>query len=419
MVNLINRDPPGRLSCLHAFLRSLQARFGPNPFTGEAAKHQVGEKNNPIEFCTCAREYSKDTALIVGERKYCPFLRSASSLSYCYLVNSNKLDTQKSKSVGGAILSLEALGLVRRTLSNLKRLENARITTIGNSISQRSFFDPDVQTHYKQEIVNYGPIVGFLHLLDSLTQNSEIQHSDISQRLGRPNNNDRVKLSSGDEVTLKDGDAADARTRTSGTLQAWLTYTGYVSPNPSLAADFTSVDRMYCNPRIKLGYHRIFINRQKIKRFFETKPLVVRPLSYDFYIKGGGTAREYSQRTADGTQLENLALKEFSGKVRDRRFLLMLAYAKASSLEKGLNLRTLARLSNYRNSQFVVDTDTHERVIIGTEANFLTIAGAPFVRKDGETIYPRVRLDAQSISGENPFVAAAAEKIVSNGAIFV
>jgi hypothetical protein len=416
MVNLINRDPPGRLSCLHALLKSIQTKFGSNTFTGEAAKHQVGEKNNPINFCTCAQEYNKETALIVPEKKYCPFLQSASSQSFCYLVNSNKLDTQKSKSVGIAILSLEALGLVIRNLNGLNRLENARLTSAGNSIAQKSFFDAEVQNYYGEAVVNYGPIVGFLHILN-LKKRDVMQHSEVSQGLGRPNNNDRVKLSSGDNVKLNDGDAADARTRTSGTLQAWLTYSGYVSPNSTFASDFSVVDKFYSNPGNKLGYSRLFINRDKIEQFFENKPLVKHPLSYNFYIKGGGTAREYSQRTADGTQLENLALKEFSGKVRDRRYLLMLAYAKAASIEKGIDLRALAKLSNYKNSPFVVDVETHERIIEGTELDFLTIAGAPF-QKDGFVIHPIVKLDSQTISKESPATAAIIDSILANGAIF-
>lgn len=421
MVNLINRDPPGRLSCLHALLRSLERRFNTTKFTGDAAKHQVGADHNPIDYCTCAKEYSQSTALVLGEKRYCPFLQSGPSKSYCYLVNSNQLDTQKSKAVGLAITALEALGLVNRKLNALKRLETAKLTAEGIRISKYNFLDPEVQTFYRQQVVNYGPAVGFLHIVDTLLDKPEIRHSEISGYMGRPNNNDKVLLSSGDEVKLNDGDAQDARTRTSGALQAWLTYAGYINPKPTFFGDFSQVDEYYCNPENKLGYHRIFPNKKRIKQFFSAKPFVSRPLSYDFYIKGGGTAREYSQRSTDGIQLENMALKEFSSKVRNRRFLLMLAYAKASSLSKGLNLRTLANFSNFRDSPFVVNADTHERIMIETEVDFLTIAGAPFIRssKDFEVVYPRVTIDADVIAKESPFVATSVDRVTSKKGIFV
>lgn len=421
MVNLLNRDPPGRLSCLHAFLQSADSRFNANQFTGEDAKHIVGGKNNPIEYCTCARAYSKGTALVYGEKKYCPFLRAGSSKSYCYLVNSDKLDTQKSKAVGAAILALEALGLCKRTLTASKRLQNAGLTAAGNELSKHSFMNPLVKKYYEKEVVNYGPAVGFLHFADILTEEPEISHSKISKYMGRPNNFDKVVLSSGHEVVLNDGDAADARTRTTGALQAWLTYAGYTSPAPRQSDSFIEADEYYCDSRNKLGYPRIFLNKRKIAQFFEAKPLVIRPLSYDFYIKGVGTAREYSQRSRSGIQLENQTLKEFGSKVRNRRLLLMYAYSVASMKDKSLDLKSLAESSNFVNSQFVIDVDTHEKVIVDSEADFLLVAGAPFLRdpKNPEVIIPRAKLDTELLTRENPFLIPLIEQIVLTAGIIV
>jgi hypothetical protein len=421
MVNLLNRDPPGRLSCLHAFLQSVNFRFDNNTFTGEAAKHIVGGKNNPIEFCTCARAYSSDTALVYGEKKYCPFLRAGSSKSCCYLVNSDQLDTQKSKAAGAAILSLEALGLCKRTLTASKRLENARLTAAGADLSKSVFMTPKVKKYYEKEVVNYGPAVAFLHFADVLTEEPEISHSKISKYMGRPNNLDKVVLSSGDEVFLNDGDAADARTRTTGAIQAWLTYAGYLSPGPHSSDAFIEADQFYCDPRNKLGYNRIFLNKEKIAKFFEVKPLVTRPLSYDFYIKGTGTAREYSQRSKSGIQLENQTLKEYGAKVRNRRLLLIYAYGLASLKDKRLNLSALAKSSNFKNSPFVIDANTHENVIVESEADFLIIAGAPYLRDstNPEVISPRVKLDIEGISKESPFLISSVEQIVSSAGIIV
>lgn len=421
MVNLLNRDPPGRLSCLHAFLRSLDSRFNNNHFTGENAKHVAGGENNPIEYCTCARAYAKGTALVYGTEKYCPFLRAGSSKSYCYLVNSDELDTQKSKAVGAAILALEALGLCKRTLTAIKRLQSAKLTSAGTELSKHSFMNPVVKKYYEKEVVNYGPAVGFLHFADTLTEEPEISHSKISKYMGRPNNFDKVVLSSGHEVVLNDGDAADARTRTTGALQAWLTYSGYTSPAPIQSDAFNEADKYYCEPRNKLGYPRIFLNKRKIARFFEGKPFVTRPLSYDFYIKGVGTAREHSQRSHSGIQLENQTLKEFGAKVRNRRLLLMYAYSVASMKDKNLDLKSLAESSNFTNSQFVVDVDTHEKVLVETEADFLIIAGAPFLRdpKNPEVIIPRAKLDTEQLKKENPFLIPSIERLVSTTGIIV
>lgn len=421
MPNLINRDPPGRLSCVHAFLRSLWYRFGTSRFTGVSAKHKEGGKHNPMEYCTCAQEHSPGTAIVRGDRKYCPFLRAGSSRSYCYLVNSDVLDTQKSKAVGEAIQALEALGLCIRQLNVLKRLRNGTLTKMGIDIAKCEFFEQKARNYYGSEVVNYGPIVGFLHLLDT-TKDREIKHSDISKHMGRPNNYDKVTLSTGDEVVLNDGDAKDARTRTTGALQAWLTYAGYISPRASGFSDsFSQADRFYCNPKNKLGYPRIFVDRDKVKEFFAGKPFIQSPLSYDFYIKGIGTAREYSQKSLSGQQLENLALREFAPNVRDRRLLLMYSYSLAAQNNKGLDLVKIGRFSNFKNSPFVVDEDTHEMVLVDSEVNFLTIAGAPFVRSDSdfEVIYPRVKIDVDQLRKVNPFLISSMDKVVSNKEIFV
>jgi len=420
MSNLINRDPPGRLSCLHAFLSSVWYRFGTDKFTGLKAKHKVGGKHNLIEYCKCAKEYSPGTALVTGERSYCPFLRAGSSRSYCYLVNSNVLDTQKSKAVGEAIQALEALGLCNRTLTAMKRLSYANLTSTGVDIAKCDFHNQKAKAYYEKEVVDYGPIVGFLHILDILGK-TEIKHTEISKHMGRPNNYDSVTLSTGDKVILNDGDAKDAKTRTTGALQAWLTYIGYIRPKFEKPHDyFVEADKYYCCPQNKLGYGRIFVDIDKVKGFFETKPLVRRPLSYDFYIKGVGAAREYSQRSLSGTQLENLALKEFGPKVRNRRFLLMFSYALASISNKGINVQKIAEISNFKDSPFVVDSNTHERVLIDNEVNFLTIAGAPFLRSKEEygVIYPRVKIDVDKLRKEGPHLTPLVEKVVSNREIF-
>jgi hypothetical protein len=421
MPSLINRNPPGRLSCVHAFLRSLLYRFGTQAFTGVEAKHKVEGSHNPIEYCTCSREYMQQTALVIGDRKYCPFLRAGSSKSYCYLVNSDLLDTQKSKAVGAAIQALEALGLCKRTLNSLKRLRYASLTDAGMDIASRGFFEPKTRAYYQSELLNYGPMIGLLHLLDT-AQKFEIKHSEISKHMGRPNNYDKVTLSTGDDVTLNDGDTRDPRTRTTGALQAWLTYAGYIRPQFQEFSDpFSETDEYYCSQKNKLGYSKIFVDRDKINRFFESKPFIKRPLSYDFYIKGIGTAREYSQRSLSGRQLENLALKEFGQKVKDRRLLLMYSYSVASNRNRGLNVERLAELSNFKGSPFVVDQSTHEKVLVDKEVNFLTIAGAPFLRskEDYRIIYPRVKIDNDKLKNENPFLSSRIDKIVSEKEILV
>ena len=269
-MNLINRDPPGRLSCIHAFLKSLCYRFGDGKFKGTDAKHIEGGQNNPIEFCTCSKEYSPSTTLVKDEKKYCPFLRAESSRSYCYLINSNIRDTQKSKAVGEAIQALEALGLCSRTLTNAKRLKYANLTSNGVVIAKYNLFSSESIKYYQKEVVNYGPIIGFLHYLD-LYDYEEIRHSEISRNMGRPNNQDLVTLNSRHTLVLNDGDTPDARTRTTGALQAWLTYLGYIHPADELFSNsFLDADKYFSDYKHKLGYNSIHINKDKIKAFFKT-----------------------------------------------------------------------------------------------------------------------------------------------------
>lgn len=415
MTNLINRDPPGRLSCIHAFLKSISYRFGENEFNGAEAKHIVNGVNNPIDFCTCAKEYDQATQLIKHQKKHCPFLRAESSRSFCYLVNSNILDTQKSKAVGEAIQALEALGLCSRSLTKLKRLKKAKLSENGLRLSKYQFCDRNTSDYYTNAILDYGPAVGLLHYLD-IYDEEIVRHSEISKDMGRPNNNDTVILSDGTEIILEDGDTQDARTRTTGALQAWLTYTGLIRPTDTGFLDsYKDANNYFCCPANKLGYAKIYLNKKNIGNFFSKMPLVRRPLSYDFYVKGVGTRREYSQRRQNGTQLANVSLREFAPKVRNRRLLLMYAYAMATQKNKQLNLQSLAEESKYSKSPFVINADTHNIILVENEANFLNIAGAPFLRSKSkyEIIIPRIRLEVDNIVAENNELRSTLERIVT------
>lgn len=396
-------------------------RYRTNFFTGKQSKHKEGGENNPIDFCTCSKEFNFETSIVFRRKKYCPFLKGESSKSYCYLTNSNVLDTQKSKAVGETIQALEALGLCKRTLNSLQRLKHATLTRDGLTISQYDFFEKESRKYYEKEVVNYGPIVGLLHFINS-TDSDEIDHRDLSKNMGRPNNCDKVTLRSGDELIFNDGDALDARTRTTGALQAWLTYIGYARPLDFEVGDsFSDSDNFFSNPKNKLGYSKLYVNQKKIRSFFESKPFVARPLSYDFYIKGVGTAREYSQRTESGKQLVNLALKQYASKIRNRRLLLIYSYAIASQKDKALNLANIGKFSNYDNSPFVVDDSTHQQNLIDNEANFLHIAGAPFLRakENYDIIYPRVKIDPMKMKQKNQFIIAEIDKVLGHTDVFI
>jgi len=127
MAVLINRNPSGRLICLHALTRTLDKKFAAEDFTINDLKYDEELSVNITDFCELLTKISsvKDPV--------CPYLDNPLSKAKCYLTQSKQYDTQKSKSASDAMNALDGLGLVSRG----KR--NSKLTIEGKSFANNDF----------------------------------------------------------------------------------------------------------------------------------------------------------------------------------------------------------------------------------------------------------------------------------------
>ena len=109
MSYLINRNPCGRIICLHALSQYLAARFGASTFLLNETKYDANANYNVHQFCSLVEKHPAVSF------KVCPFLENPLSLAKCYLTQSMQEDTQKSKSASDAFRALEGLGFTERT----------------------------------------------------------------------------------------------------------------------------------------------------------------------------------------------------------------------------------------------------------------------------------------------------------------
>ena len=108
MAYLINRNPSGRLICLHAFSSYLANRFSTGKFRLNDLKYDA----------TCSYSIHQTCKILVKlpavNFPVCPYLDNPLSQAKCYLTQSIQEDKQKSKSVSDAFNALEGLGLIKR-----------------------------------------------------------------------------------------------------------------------------------------------------------------------------------------------------------------------------------------------------------------------------------------------------------------
>ena len=213
MAYLINRNPSGRIICIHALLKYLYNRFRENSFSLNDMKYDTDAKFNIHQTCSLLIK------LPTVNYKICPYLDNPLSRAKCYLTQSLAEDTQKSKSVSDAFNALEGLGLINRTGTS------GAISARGKQFIKHEYADEEMCKIIHEAVLSYGPFIG---LLSELTRTDGIvDRYDIT--LGYPVTNETIK-NQNKLIRLSTGSENDTIVRTRSTLILWAITSGFLLP---------------------------------------------------------------------------------------------------------------------------------------------------------------------------------------------
>jgi len=359
MSYLINRNPSGRIICLHALLQYLHKRFGTNPFTLTGLKYDEDAKENIHQFCPNLVKYPSIPF------KVCPFLENPLSTAKCYLTQSVQEDKQKSKSVSDAFNALEGLGFVER--SNKK----GKITKAGIEFISESYESPNTLTRLRKALLGYGPFIGLLHEISM--NNDKISRSSV--KLGYPVTNEKV-VDAGRAITLSTGSQPDTITRTRSVLFIWASTAGFLllegidEPTDSKTWHVSILDYI----KSKKWTKNIFINKLP-ENLFDNKILVKQPLYYNAMTKSTKALRERKQESE-----RSLTLR-YEHIINNRRFAIVYALAKKSNQNANLDLSKFFLELKKFPDLFVVNENEFEEVM-EKELEIANICGIPFKRNE-------------------------------------
>ncbi len=388
MAYLINRNPCGRIICLHALTKYLHNKFGDNSFALNDFKYDENSTHNIHQTCELL---IKHPSIL---KPVCPFLENPLSLAKCYLTQSIQEDKQKSKSVSDAFNALEGLGFVERVDSTGILTEN------GKKFSSTSFFDEDMLPILKAGLLSYGPFVG---LINEFTRSSSlVSKSDI--RLGYPNTIDKV-FHQKQLIRLSTGSQEDTITRTRSTLFIWAISGGFALPYKMPVPTNKKLWHTEVLPYIKskkwsARKFKSFVD----KDFFNNKIFVDNPLTYESMTKSTKALRERNQ------ELERSITLKFEPIVKNRRFALIYLLAKASTDNKNLDIsKTIFLLKKYPDL-FVVNSKDFDTVMI-SELEIATVTGIPYSFKKN-VLSPLTKINIKKASqGAPPKLLSTLNKI--------
>ena len=383
MAYLINRNPSGRIICLHALLKYLNNKFGSDPFTLNDLKYDDESKYNIHQTCKLLKKFPSILHPV------CPFLENPLSQAKCYLTQSIKEDKQKSKSVSDAFNALEGLGFVERTD------KGGALTKNGVNFASHDYDDDEVLPILRKALLSYGPFVGLISEFINTTRT--ITKSDI--KLGYPNTIDKVFIKK-QLVILSTGSQIDTIRRTRSTLFIWAISGGFALP-----------DKMPI-PKNKKQWHMEVIpyiqekkwSATKFKTFLNTnlfspKPIVDNPLTYLSMTKSTRSLRERNQELVRNTSLQ------FESIIKNRRFAIVYLLAKASENEKKVNLTELINHLKIYPDLFVINTNDFDNVI-STELEIAQVAGIPY-EYNNNILKPltKVNIVKLSIGAPSPLIS--------------
>ena len=323
---LINRNPPGRLICLHSLLTYLNNQFNTGIFNLNDLKYNPEYTYNIHQTCPLLIKSPSVTF------KVCPYLENPISKAKCYLTQSVlQKDTQKSKSVSDTFNALEGLGFIKRVK------DGGIITESGRVFISDKYESKNTLPRLREGLLSYGPFIGFLHEISS--KKGCVYKSGM--KLGYPLTNERIN-DNGMNIPLSTGSTNDTVTRTRSVLFIWATTAGFLLPYGMKKPTDPELWHVEMLRYIKLKrwpnkYLKIFS-----ESLFTDKIYVDNPLSYDAMTKSTSSLRERNQK-----EEREITLK-YESLIKNRRFALVYGLAKKSEYAQSLSFYDyLKELENY------------------------------------------------------------------------
>ncbi len=400
MSALINRVPIGRIVSLHAELEYLYWKFKNGSFTLQQMKFDPSSKKTQLDFFPLAVNNPKYGRY---NGKYDPYLDNPLDRAGFHLTQGVERDSQKSKAASVCFDALEGLGWITR-------LDNGqgKITDIGRKIASLDYLDKKLLPLFRDSVLNYGPIVGFLFECINSSKNNEFRRSDIV--IGYVNTGETLRVD-GHPIPLSVGSQDDSITRTRSTLAAWAMTVGFIWPvDEKLPIDpsiwHVEALRLIKEKTWSWSKFRILVP----KDFFTKNTISVsHPLGYRWMTKSTKALRERGQAT-----IRNATLK-MEERVKNRRFAIVYSIALAASRKQKMDFNLLIQEMKKYPEIFVVDASLFNRVM-ELELKTAIASGAIFLR-EGENIIPLTNCDLAHISTGAPIKVLAVVKNIASKAI--
>ena len=359
MAYLINRNPPGRIECLHNLCEFISSKYNiGEQFNMKDIKYNPQE-NNILNNCNLLKSNS------LLNIKYCPYKDNPLNTSGCSLTNGVNDDTTKSKEISNTVNALDSLGFLYR------RKRNIEITHQGLLFAKTEYNSIEMLQIIRKAVSGYGMFIGFLAQIKLLGKNS-FDTNEIT--LGYPNSNEKI-LYEGNSIIISGGSESDSNTRTKSCLLAWGISCGFFIPenldNDSYDADtiYQEVTRNYTLAKKRN------LRKYKIKNFpdylFNGNHIVTKPLDYNNLTKNTGALRENNQ-----AKIRELTLT-VEPKIKNRRYAIIYALNKAYLEKTTLDFDTLIDFLNNYPDLFIVNQESFDDVMY-SELNIAFMVGTPF-----------------------------------------
>ena len=395
MAYLINRNPSGRLLCLHGLLQYVNHHWGDGPYEIRNFKFDATKSPDIHDFSPCA---SFDYGF-----KSCVYLDNPASLAGCGLVNSLVEDSQKSKSASDVFNALDGLGFTSREGNK------ASITGLGRLFVDTSRDSPEWEKIARIGAQNYGPFAGLLFLASRLPQGTVWYRKQI--QLGFAETGEEVDFQ-GEVVTLSTGSQSDTMTRSRSSIISWGVATGFFIPEkPTRTPENLDAPAQVAHREYLMGpkWGDGFFNSDLV--FQEDDSVVERPLSYHQLVKSIRSLRE------NGQAIQRQASLRWESVVKNRRLAIAHMLHQSAVLAKPLNFSAfVSELSLL--PDFVVNKSEMESTMISELGNAFVI-GTPFTVVSEELLQGRRRVDLEVLNtGAEPQITEQLMNLTSNSSLF-
>ena len=393
MAYLINRNPSGRLLCLHGLLQYVAHHWGDGPYEIKNFKFDSQKAPNIHEFSPCATtSYGFQS---------CIYLDNPSSLAGCGLVNSVVEDTQKSKSASDIFNALDGLGFITRNDNK------AVITPLGREFITADRESVNWEIIARKGVQNYGPFVGLTYLASKFETGATWRRNQVN--LGFAETGEEVVFNN-EQVILSTGSQNDTVTRSRSSIIAWGVATGFFVPSSSkkdkvnLPSQVSNFEYLM-SPKLADG----FINSELVYEHMTN--VVGRPLSYNQLVKSIRSLRE------NGQEAQRNASLHWEQIIKNRRLAVAFALHTSALLGQPLVFdKFVEELSKL--PDFVVSKDELWD-IMATELKNAFVIGTPYKVMPGGRLQGLRQVDVEVLClGATQSILDQLKQLVTKSSLF-